>query len=477
MTTDVCVVGAGIAGLSVAYALARAGRKVVVLDLDQIGSGESGRTTAHLSNELDDRYSVLAKARGDNDARLACESHSAAINRIEETIRIVGIDCDFARLDGYLFNAPDGSVEKLDEELAAAQRAGLSDASRVERAPIRGFDTGPALRFPKQGRFHVLKYLAGLADGIERAGGAIHGETKAESIAGGTPAKVKTGNGHTVTATDVVVCTNGAISDLVVTHAKQAPYRTLVVVLRVPKGSVTDALYWDTRTRTTTCACNRWTTRATRSSSAARTTRRRTTTTPAQRFERLERWARERFAAAGERSCQWTGQCIEPNDCLAYIGPNPGRRRSTSDRHRRFRHGHDPRHHRRHPARGLIPGKDHPWAKLYDPRRITLHPRELAGRREGERRRRRAVRRLRDAGEVDDVVDDPPRQGARRSAAACTRWPPTATTTACSTNARPSARTSGCIVGWNTAEKSWDCPCHGSRFDALRQGDGRTGHR
>src|SRR4051812_29692822 len=90
LTVDVCVVGAGIAGLSVAWALARAGKRVAVLEMDQVGSGESGRTTAHLSNELDDRYLALEKARGEADARLALESHSAAINRIEETVRIEG---------------------------------------------------------------------------------------------------------------------------------------------------------------------------------------------------------------------------------------------------------------------------------------------------------------------------------------------------------------------------------------------------
>src|SRR5256885_5478975 len=96
ITTDVCVVGAGITGLSVAYTLARAGRRVVVLDRDQIGSGESGRTTAHLSNAIDDRYERLEKAVGGPKARLAAESHTAAIDTIERIVRDEGIDCDFA---------------------------------------------------------------------------------------------------------------------------------------------------------------------------------------------------------------------------------------------------------------------------------------------------------------------------------------------------------------------------------------------
>ena len=465
VTTDVCIVGAGIAGLSVAYALARAGRKVVVLDLDQIGSGESGRTTAHLSNALDDRYFRLEKARGETDARHAAESHTAAINRIEETIRIVGIDCDFARLDGYLFCAPGDSAEKLDEELAAAQRAGLSDVARVERTPIRGIDTGPALRFPRQGRFHVLKYLAGVADGIERAGGAIHGGTKVESIEGGTPAKVKTANGHTVKATDVVVCTNGAISDLVVTHAKQAPYRTLVIVLRVPKGSVTDALYWDTgnpyhyvRLQPLDDASDALIVGGEDFKTAH-------DDDAGVRFERLEQWARERFPAATERIGQWTGQVLEPNDYLAYIGPNPDGSKhvwlATGDSGMGMTHG---------TIAGilleaLITGKDHPWAKLYDPKRITLHPRELAEVAKENVDVAAQYAEYVTPGDVDDVRTIKPgegrviRRGVHKVAAYRDDDGVLHERSAVCTHVK-------CIVGWNTAEKSWDCPCHGSRFDA-----------
>ena len=146
VVTDVCVVGAGIAGLTVAYTLARAGRRVVVVDLHQVASGESGRTTAHLANALDDRYATLEKARGTDAARLAAESHSAAIDRIEQIVREEQIDCDFTRLDGFLFLGGEDAESLLDEELAAAHRAGLDGVERVPAAP--GFDSGPALPMP-----------------------------------------------------------------------------------------------------------------------------------------------------------------------------------------------------------------------------------------------------------------------------------------------------------------------------------------
>src|SRR4051812_23405171 len=241
---DVCVVGAGIAGLSVAYTCAKQGKSVVVLDLDQIGAGESGRTTAHLADALDDRYATLEKARGLDASKMAAEAHSAAIDRIEQTVRDEGINCDFTRLDGYLFLGGSDTEQLLDDELAATHRAGLTDVSKVSSAP--GFDSGVALRFPRQGRFHILKYLSGLAEAIERHGGRIYGDSKVESIEGGSPATVKTSSGITITARDVVVCTNGAISDMVVTHTKQAPYRTFVVAFAVPRGAFPDALLWDT---------------------------------------------------------------------------------------------------------------------------------------------------------------------------------------------------------------------------------------
>src|SRR5215210_3450773 len=109
LSTEVCIVGAGIAGLSVAFELARAGKKVVVLDDGAIGSGMTGRTTAHLVNALDDRYYDLEGYHGADGARLAAESHTAAIERIETIVREEGIDCDFERLDGFLFSPPGAS--------------------------------------------------------------------------------------------------------------------------------------------------------------------------------------------------------------------------------------------------------------------------------------------------------------------------------------------------------------------------------
>src|SRR5256714_3419205 len=130
LTTDVCVVGAGIAGLSTAYHLMKAGKKVAVLDDGPIGGGESGRTTAHLTWAMDDRIYNLESVHGAENTRLIVESHMAAVNRIEEIVRLENIDCDFRRVDGYLFLGPGDKLEDLEKELIAAHRAGASDVTK-----------------------------------------------------------------------------------------------------------------------------------------------------------------------------------------------------------------------------------------------------------------------------------------------------------------------------------------------------------
>src|SRR4051794_20110093 len=244
--SDVCVVGAGIAGMTTAYLLARQGKAVVVLDDGPIGGGQTRRTTAHLSNALDDRYFEIERLHGAQGARLAAESHTAAIARIEANVREEHIDCDFERLDGYLFLPPGESPELLERERSAAHRAGLTDVERLPRAPLTSFDTGPCLRFPRQGQFHPLRYLAGLAGALQRDGGRIFTGTHAERIQGGNPARITTRGGPVVTADAVVMATNTPVNDRVAIHTKQAAYLTYVLGALVPAGSVPRGLYWDT---------------------------------------------------------------------------------------------------------------------------------------------------------------------------------------------------------------------------------------
>ena len=126
-SVDISIVGGGIVGLSTAYLLSKSGKKVVLFEDGYLCSGETGRTTAHITHALDDRYYNLEKLHGMEGARLAAESHTSAINMIEAIVNQENIDCDFKRLDGFLFLDPTDTLESLEKELEATHRAGITD--------------------------------------------------------------------------------------------------------------------------------------------------------------------------------------------------------------------------------------------------------------------------------------------------------------------------------------------------------------
>ena len=457
LDVDVCVVGAGIAGMTTAYTLAKAGQRVAVIDDGDIGSGETGRTTAHITAALDDRYFNIESMHGAEGARIAAESHMAAINRAEEICRLENIDCDFQRIDGYLFLAEDHADKVLEDELEATHRAGITDTELVERAPLPFFDTDLCLRFPRQGQFHPLLFLSGLARAIEKAGGRIFTGSHVDEVQDGARPSVKVGD-HKVTAGKVVVATNASISDYVVTHAKQEPYRTFVIGARVPKGSVPAILLWDTpdpyhyiriqemaeydvlivggEDHKTGHADD-----------------------GAQRFQTIEDWTRERFHMVESIDYRWSGQVLEPVDYMAFTGVTPGGENvymHSGDSGNGITHGIM--------AGILLPELmlkgSHPWAELYKPSRISLRsagtllkhnvgsmiqyadyvmPAEsIEGIQRGEGRViMRHGKRIAAYRDEEGMLHE--------RSAVCTHLK--------------------CIVEWNSTEKSWDCPCHGSRFD------------
>ncbi len=470
---DICVVGAGIAGMTTAYLLARQGKFVVVLDDGPIAGGQTQRTTAHLSNALDDRYFEIERLHGTQGARLAAESHTAAIDRIEAIVREEQIACDFERLDGYLFLPPGETAEVLDRELDAAHRAGLTGVERLPHAPLTSFDTGPCLRFPGQGQFHPLKYLAGLARAIERDGGRIFTGTHAESIEGGTPARVKTTAGPMVTANAVVVATNTPVNDRVAIHTKQAPYLTYVIGALVPRGSVAKGLFWDTLdpyhyVRLQALSPEEGVQEQDELSSndvlivGGEDHKTGQANDQPERYARLEEWARDRFPMMQEVRFRWSGQVMETIDGLAFIGPNPGDEPNvfiaTGDSGMGMTHG---------TIAGtlltdLILGRENPWASLYHPSRKTLR---AAG--EFAKENLNVVRQYGDwltGGGVGSPEEIRPGTGAvvRRGLSKVAGYRDEQGVLHECSAVCPHL---GCIVDWNDAEKTWDCPCHGSRFD------------
>jgi glycine/D-amino acid oxidase-like deaminating enzyme/nitrite reductase/ring-hydroxylating ferredoxin subunit len=460
---EVCIVGAGIAGMTAAYLLARAGRDVLLLEDRDLGAGETGRTTAHLASAQDDRFVRLEALHGRDGARLAAESHAAAIDAIERICRDEGIDCDFRRVDGYLFPADGEPFDELLPELEAAQRAGL-DVEVVSDAPYDPFRRGRCLRFRNQARFHPLRFLAGLARCIERDGGRIHTGTHVSGIEGGDRVTIEVEGGRTVDAAACIVATNSPISDMALTHVRQAAYRTYVVGARVPTGSVPDALYWDDDDpylyiRLQHVARDGGYDLLIVGGEDHKTGQK---DDGAARLDRLAAWTRERFPMVEAIEYRWSGQVFEPNDYLAMSGPQPGARNV-------FMHTGDSGQGMTHGVLGamlladLVAGREHPWAALYDPKRVTL-------RAAGEFAKENLNVALQYAayvlpGEVTDVAEIAAGEGriVRRGASLHAVYRDEAGTL----HERSAKCTHmGCIVDWNTLEKSWDCPCHGSRFDA-----------
>jgi glycine/D-amino acid oxidase-like deaminating enzyme/nitrite reductase/ring-hydroxylating ferredoxin subunit len=480
-TADVCVVGAGISGLTAAYLLAKEGKNVIVLDDSGVGDGQTGRTSAHLASALDDRFEEIRKWHGDEGVQMAYRSHATAIDTIERISREENIDCDFARLDGYLFLSEDHKKDdpsQLDREWEEARFAG-ADVHKVDRLPLESLDDGPALRFANQGRFHPMKYLAGLCRAIEAKGGKIYcgshvNDAQGGDVEKGELCKVTTDDEVTVQAKAIVVATNtpAPINDWAGVYTKQGSYRTYILTFRIPRGAVPDALYWDTGEPSKDSTQQPY--HYVRVDQGDESGDLLVVGGEDHRvglmdkhdgdpFVELEKWSRDRFPMAGEIAYRWSGQVQEPQDGLGFIGVAPTKKPNvyviTGDSGMGLTHG----------TLGailvtdLIMRRQNAWQKLYEPTRKMV--KALADFIKDNAEVAAQYKDYVTRGDVASEDEIRPGEGAIvrsglkklavyrdesgqivRMSAVCTHL--------------------GCIVKWNHHEKSWDCPCHGSRFNA-----------
>ncbi|HEY4555590.1 MAG TPA: FAD-dependent oxidoreductase, partial [Lysobacter sp.] len=462
---DVCIVGAGIVGLTTAYELLRAGRSVIVLDQAGIGAGQTARTTGHLCDALDDRFHELIRLHGEDGARTAARSHREAIAHIERICRDEGIDCDFAYVDGYLVLGEGAEQrDELEREYEAARRSGL-DVEWVDAAPGAFAGFGRALCFRRQAQFHATKYLAGLARAVERLGGRLHGLTQVTEVHAGDDAGVDTLEGARVRAGAVVVASNTPFNDRVTMHTKQAPYRTYVIALRVERDAVPAVLLWDTLdpyhyVRTARIDGEDWLIVGGEDHKVGQDE------TPEAAWRRLEAWTRRAVPVAGEVGYRWSGQVYEPVDALGFFGRNPGVQRdnvyiATGDSGNGLTHG---------TLAGLtigqlITGREAPYAGLYDPARRNLHGSSVKEYLHENLNMAAQYRDLVTPGDVASVDEIAPgdgaivREGAHQRAVFRDR------------DGRLHVHSAVCphlggVVSFNRAECSFDCPVHGSRFDA-----------
>ncbi|BDC50467.1 (2Fe-2S) ferredoxin [Bryobacterales bacterium F-183] len=461
-TTDVCVVGGGIAGLTTAYLLAREGREVTLLDRGAPANGETARTSAHLATLLDYRYSELLQWHSPEALRLVAESHAMGIDMIETIVQQEEIACEFARVAGYLVQSGEDTQDAIQAELRDAGGVGLPVAS-ADRVPLLLANNGLALRVDNQAVFHPVRYVRGLATALQRLGVTVVSGANVQQFEPGDTATLRLEGGATVRAQHVVQASGAPFAHLVKMHTKQAAYRTYVAAYRLPDHVTEPFLIWDTadpfhyvRTYRDSSSGANYLIVGGEDHKTGHQTRN------GNPFHRIDEWTRDHFDVTGEPEYTWSGQILEPVDGLAYIGRAGDDEQSnlymvTGTSGNGLTYG---------TLAGrlitdLIQGRRNPWEEVYAPNRVNLRATTTFLKENLD-----VAAQYTDwvtPGEVDAIHEVPRgagailREGTSKHAVYCDEQGEVHHLSAVCPHL-------GCVVSWNPAEQTWDCPCHGSRF-------------
>jgi len=450
------------AGLLCALELAERGRSVIVVERSHVGAGDTSATTAHLSAVLDHRYFELANMHGADAARLIATSHMRGIAHLERVVNAYQIECGFQRLNGFLCAGNAAQEKELVREHAAASAAGLN-CELVRRAPL-SLTGGPALRFPNQAQFDPLQFLAGVLEALKKKGVQLYAPVTVNEFDTSSKGEVTLGTaqGKRIRASQVVVATHTPVNDVTTMHTKQAAYRTYAIAFETVQAPAT--LAWDmedpyhyarlgidAETERPVLIIGGEDHRVGQDDDADN------------HFPRLETWARERFPAAGNIVCQWSGQVFEPSDGIGFIGKNPGEDRVlilTGFSGNGMTHSALSAE----LIADLMGGVSHPFAAVYDPKRKPSSASALAS---------YVQENLNIAKQYADWIApaevETADQIARGEGAVLRRGLHRVAVYVDEAGSKHELSATcphlGGVVAWNSAEKSWDCPCHGSRFD------------
>ncbi|MBR0875333.1 FAD-dependent oxidoreductase [Bradyrhizobium tropiciagri] len=457
---DVAVIGSGIAGISTAYELCQHGQSVIVVDRGRICGGMTSRTSAHLAPLCDDLVTEMVTIRGHEATKLFCESQAAAVDRIEQIQKREKIDCDFRRLDGYLFQGREMPSDTIDQEMDAVRQIGVP-VHRLVGVPLKGADDRHALRYPRQATFHPLKYLAGVAKACIEKGVIFYRDSPVEEVTEDDAlVTVKAARGI-IRAKHAVVATNSSISDRFAIHTKTAPYRTYVITFEIKRGALPDALYWDTEDPYHYVRLQPGAANTDYVLVGGEDHKSGEADDANARFSRLEVWARSMISDLGKETHRWSGQVLDTIDYAGFVGRDPGGKNSyvaMGDSGQGLTHG----------VAGamlntsLVLGKDHPWTEIYEPGRVTLKA--------AKNFLTENVTALKNfaeyvaPGEIKSLDQLKPGKGAifRRGLEKLAAFRDETGTL----HLRSASCTHvGCHLHWNSFETCWDCPCHGSMFD------------
>jgi len=205
-TVDVAVIGGGMAGITAAYLLKQAGLTVAVIEADRILQGTTAHTTAKITGQHGLIYHRLKTSLGQTKARQYADANRAALRFIADTVESAQIDCDFAWQPAYVYTTAAKSVRRIADEAEIAADLGFA-AHYLTEIPLP-FAVKAALRFDEQARFHPRKYLLALAATIPGAGSHIFEQTRAVPLEAGNPYIVHTDRGFRVNAEKVIVATH-----------------------------------------------------------------------------------------------------------------------------------------------------------------------------------------------------------------------------------------------------------------------------
>jgi glycine/D-amino acid oxidase-like deaminating enzyme/nitrite reductase/ring-hydroxylating ferredoxin subunit len=462
---DVAIVGAGITGLTAALLLKRAGKTVAVFDRERVGAGESGNTSAHLTMITDERITDLAARFGDTGAALAWRGGQMALDVIESNATERGIACGFRRVPGFLcapFVGEDdpAAAKAIKEDAALAARLGF-DATYRERGPVTG---RPAMHVPDQGIFHPLDYLMGLAQVVDGDGSFVRDEAEVGEVIDDPLAVVV--DGQTIPCTDLLIATHVPIVGkrnllgATLFQTKHYPYSSYILGARIDEDMLNPGLYNDTSNpyyflRVHDTAAGRYAIFGGVDHKTGQTTDTESC------YAKLTEALRQVLPTARVER-RWSGQVIETDDGLPFVGEvAPHQYVATGYAGNGLTFGtlagvmmHD-----------AVLGRGNPWHDLFDPHRKASslaavkryvaenidYPFYFFADRLRQQQDKSGVENVpRGSGKVISL--DGKRVAVHRRengetvkvSAVCTHM--------------------GCLVRWNDAEHTWDCPCHGSRF-------------
>jgi glycine/D-amino acid oxidase-like deaminating enzyme/nitrite reductase/ring-hydroxylating ferredoxin subunit len=462
---DVAVVGAGITGITAAVLLKRAGKTVALIDSKRIVRGASGYTTAKVTSGHGASYSKIRKAFGPDGVRTYAEANEAALARIAQFVEEDGIDCEFERRTNYVYAESAEEVAQLRQEAQVERQSGLA-TTLVDETPLP-FRVAAALRLENQAQFHPRKYLLALAATISGDGSHVFEQSRVHRIEHGEPCEVQTERGA-VRAGDVIVATQLPIVDRGLYFAKTYPHRSYAVA--APIGSAPDpaGMYINAATPTRSIRTLRDGERVFIQVGGNGHKTGEVEDTPT-RYDQLEEFLQMHWPGAGGIEYRWSTQDYMSHDHVPYVG----RLRSGAD-HLYAATGYSKWGMTNGTAAAMIVsdailGRRSPWAKLFNSKR---QPRRSAL---GSFLRENASAGFHFFGDRLARADRATVEELKPGEGALIRIRSQKTAVYRDEQGRlhafsPVCRHLYCLVDWNPAERTWDCPCHGSRYD----GEGRV---